>query len=243
VPWVRFDDQFTVHRKVDGLSDAAFRLHVAAIFWSARNLTDGFVPEGDLDLVYARLRAPARFATECVLRRVWHLADEECTSEKCPAHREAPAEAGASQGWYIHDYFEYQPTREKVLRDRKMKAEAGRIGGIVSGQTRRSTGKRSKPKAKPQAKPKQSASRLVEHPYPNPKGSPQPPASGGHDGSHPNCRACGTNPRGPTPPPVPTPTPPPVADVLGTNGQAIRGRHVEAIAAEARKAMTRKDPP
>lgn len=73
------------------------------------------------------------------------------------------------------------------------------------------------------------------------KDPPNPPQAGGHAGQHSNCRACGTNPRGPTPPPIPTPTPPPVADVLGTNGQAIRGRHVETIAAEARKAITRKD--
>ncbi|SRR6266702_821351 len=239
MPWVRFDDQFTIHRKVDGLSDTAFRLHVAAIFWCARNLTDGFVPEGDLAIVSARVRAPARFAAECVVRSLWHLADEECAAPKCPANREAPAEAGASPGWFIHDYFEYQPTREKVLRERKMKAEAGRIGGIASGQSRRSTGRRSKPKAKP----KQSGSVLVEHPYPNPKGSPQPPASGGHDGSHPNCRACGTNPRGKPPDPPPTPMPPPASEVLATNGRPLRGQGVAAIAAQVRQAIAKEGSP
>lgn len=131
MPWVRFDDQFTIHRKVDGLSDAAFRLHVAAIFWSARNLMDGFVPEEDLDLVCARLRAPARFAAECVKRGLWHGAHTACPSEKCPAPVDNPA------GWVVHDYWEYQPTREKVLADRVIKAQAGQKGGIASGQSRR----------------------------------------------------------------------------------------------------------
>lgn len=130
MPWVRFDDQFTIHRKVDGLTDAAFRLHVAAVFWSARNLTDGFVPEEDLDLVCARLRQPARFAAECVKRGVWHDAHQACPSEKCPA----PAVA---DGWVIHDYWEYQPTRDKVLADRETKAKAGQMGGIASGRSRR----------------------------------------------------------------------------------------------------------
>lgn len=58
MPWVRFDDQFPIHRKVDGLSDAAYRLHTSAIFWCARNLTDGFVSEEDLDGVTARVRTP-----------------------------------------------------------------------------------------------------------------------------------------------------------------------------------------
>ena len=130
MPWVRFDDQFTIHRKVDGLTDAAFRLHVAAVFWSARNLMDGFVPGEDLDLVCARLRAPSRFAAECVSRGVWHEARTPCASEKCPG----PVD---NDGWVIHDYWEYQPTRDKVLADREMKAKAGQKGGVASGQSRR----------------------------------------------------------------------------------------------------------
>src|SRR6266516_3968709 len=112
MPWVRFDDQFTIHRKVDGLSDAAFRLHTSAIFWSARNLTDGFVSREDLDGVSARVRTPGRFAAECVRRGVWHLGDEDCTSAKCPA------DGGDGDGWVIHDYWEFQPSKEQVKRDR-----------------------------------------------------------------------------------------------------------------------------
>ncbi len=88
--WVRYDDQYPIHRKVAGLSDAAFRLHTAAIFWSARNGTDGFVPDEDLDQVCAQVRDPARFAAECVNRRTWHLAAHACTSEMCPGPRDEP---------------------------------------------------------------------------------------------------------------------------------------------------------
>jgi hypothetical protein len=115
MPWVRFDDQFTIHRKVDGLSDAAFRLHASAIFWSARNLTDGFVSREDLDGVTARVRTPTRFAAECVRRGVWHDAREPCLSEKCPG----PVD---DDGWIIHDYWEYQFTKEQVVRDREASA-------------------------------------------------------------------------------------------------------------------------
>ena len=111
MPWVRFDDQYPIHRKVDGLSDAAFRLHTSAIFWSARNLTDGLVSEEDLGGVTARVRTPARFAAECVRRGVWHGAREPCDSEKCPG----PVD---SDGWIIHDYWEYQPKKAQVIRER-----------------------------------------------------------------------------------------------------------------------------
>jgi hypothetical protein len=117
MPWVRFDDQFTIHRKVDGLSDAAFRLHTSAIFWSARNLTDGSVTREDLDGVSARVRTPERFAAECKKRGVWHLGDEDCPSEKCPADG-----TGDGDGWIIHDYWVYQPTKVQVVRDREAAA-------------------------------------------------------------------------------------------------------------------------
>jgi hypothetical protein len=117
MPWVRFDDQFTIHRKVDGLSDAAFRLHTSAIFWSARNLTDGSVTREDLDGVSARVRTPERFAAECKKRGVWHLGDEDCPSEKCPADG-----TGDGDGWIIHDYWEFQPSKEQVVADREASA-------------------------------------------------------------------------------------------------------------------------
>ena len=115
MPWVRFDDQYPIHRKVDGLSDAAFRLHTSAIFWSARNLTDGFVSREDLDGVSARVRTPGRFAAECVRRGVWHDARQECLSEKCPG----PV---GEDGWVIHDYWEFQPSKVQVVADRQAAA-------------------------------------------------------------------------------------------------------------------------
>jgi len=115
MPWVRFDDQFPIHRKVDGLSDAAYRLHTSAIFWCARNLTDGFVSDEDLDGVTARVRTPARFAAECVKRGAWHEAREPCDSASCPP----PVD---KDGWRIHDYLEYQPSKAQVIRDREAAA-------------------------------------------------------------------------------------------------------------------------
>lgn len=42
--WVKIDDEFTDHPKIDELSDGAFRLHVASLCYVARKLTDGIVP-------------------------------------------------------------------------------------------------------------------------------------------------------------------------------------------------------
>lgn len=119
MPWVRFDDQFPIHRKVDSLSDPAFRLHVSAIFWCARNLTDGCVPEGDLDYAAPRkMKRPDRFVAELVGRGLWHPPGQGCESGRCPA----PVE----HGWAIHDYLEFQPSRSKIEKEREAKAERQR---------------------------------------------------------------------------------------------------------------------
>lgn len=101
MPWVRFDDQFPIHRRIAGLSDGAFRLHVAAICWCARNLTDGYVASVDVEHV-SRSRRPWRQVDELVGAGTWHVVDG---------------------GWLIHDYLEYQPSKAQVEQERKGRAE------------------------------------------------------------------------------------------------------------------------
>jgi hypothetical protein len=140
MPWVRYDDQYPIHRKVAGLSDAAFRLNTAAIFWCSRNGTDGFLPEEDLDQVCAQVRDPARFAIECVKRGTWHDAAYSCTSDDCPGPREGP-------GWVIHDYLYYQPTKDEADSAKKKQQEQKSSGGKLGNHRRWHTGPEGKPNA------------------------------------------------------------------------------------------------
>jgi len=111
---LRFDDQFPIHRKVSGLTDAAFRLHVEAIFWCARNLTDGFIAQDDLASV-SRYRRPEGYLAELVNRGAWDVTEG---------------------GWQIHDFLDWQQSRSKVLETREARKKAGHAGGIASGQSR-----------------------------------------------------------------------------------------------------------
>jgi hypothetical protein len=108
LPWVRFDDQFPINRKVARLSDPAFRLHVSAIFWSARNLTDGSVPTEDLPLAAPGSRRLDGLVAELVDRGLWI--------------------ATPPLGWVINDYLEYQPSRQVVKAMREGKSDGGRKG-------------------------------------------------------------------------------------------------------------------
>ena len=103
MPWVRFDDGFPIHRKVEPLSDGAYRLHTTAICWSSRNLTDGCIPKSDLLFVAPRtMKRPEKFVKELVERGLWITTDD---------------------GWQIHDYLDYQPSKEQVNAERQKKTE------------------------------------------------------------------------------------------------------------------------
>lgn len=105
-----------IHRKVAALSDAAYRLYDEALHWSARNLADGAVAAAELKDVSKR--GQPKYAAELVARRLWHAAGEQCPSPKCPP--------SGPDGWVIHDYWDYQPSREKALREKEAKAERQR---------------------------------------------------------------------------------------------------------------------
>lgn len=101
MPWVKLDDRFPSHRKVALLSDRAFRLHVSAICWCAENLTDGRIGDRELPLV-AHIRGIKAIAKQLEDAGVWDRIED---------------------GWAIHDYLDYNPSREQVLLDRKKNAE------------------------------------------------------------------------------------------------------------------------
>jgi len=133
--WVRFDDQFPIHRKIGGLSDVLYRLHSEAIFWCARNTTDGVIRRSEFSQLGARAKL-AR-AAELVQRSLWHEA-----GRLCPQCADALAKEGTAEpvdGWVIHGYLNFQPSRAKVAKERDAKAErqakwlASKKGGRRAG--------------------------------------------------------------------------------------------------------------
>lgn len=99
--WAKFSDDFWCHPKVAGLSDRAFRLHVTAICWSAALETDGAVPRAML----AVLRGTAAAARELESAGLWDAA---------------------ADGWVIHDFLEYNPSRADLEERRERRARANR---------------------------------------------------------------------------------------------------------------------
>jgi hypothetical protein len=135
--WVRFDDGFPEHPKVDAAGGDAAWLHVCAISYCNRALTDGFIKRERVRLLSDR-KAPYRLAARLVEVGLWEEADG---------------------GYVVHDYHDYQPTRAEVLDQQASvhaaKVRAGRAGGVASGVARRKH-ERSRDEADGQAKAKQN---------------------------------------------------------------------------------------
>lgn len=106
--WFKVDDSFYDHPKIFDAPDCAVALWVRAGCWSARNLTDGFVPAN----MPARLcDDPERAVRELIQRGLWKRV---------------------KGGYQFHDWSDYQPTRASVeeqraaARERMRKLRAGR---------------------------------------------------------------------------------------------------------------------
>lgn len=104
MPWVRVDDNFPDHPKVDGLSDLAFRLHVAALCYCNRLLTDGDIPKGKEKRLTPKTNVSSA-VDELLEAGLWH--DE-------------------GDRWRIHDYLDFQPDKAKVTAEREATAERQR---------------------------------------------------------------------------------------------------------------------
>lgn len=103
--WAKFDDNFADHPKVTALSDGAFRLHVSAICYCARYLTDGVVPVAQLPRLVPAYNA--KYLRELLGAGMWqHDGDT----------------------YYVHDYLDWNTPRAKVLAAKEARREGGRKG-------------------------------------------------------------------------------------------------------------------
>jgi hypothetical protein len=162
--WFKIDDSFYDHPKVFDAPDCAVALWTRAGTWSARNLTDGFVPTG----------MPARFCDdpeqavkELLNRGLWKRT---------------------RGGYQFHDWSHYQPTKEEALAGRDGMSSGGALGnhrrwhlgqGKKNASCRYCQGKQDRGTDRP---PDQVGDGIPESP-PNPPARPVPAPSGGRSSS------------------------------------------------------------
>lgn len=103
--WVKLDDGFPENQKVAPLGDRAFRVYVSAVCYSARNLTDGFVPAS----VLKGLGCSGKVAVELILAGLFD------------PHK--------GKGAIIHNYLKYNPSASLIKQKRAEDSERKK-GGV-----------------------------------------------------------------------------------------------------------------
>ena len=98
MPYLNIDDGMDEHPKIEGLSDAAFRMHVSGMLYAARRGTDGEIP-------YSKSKrlsdtASDGVAMELVRAGVWHDLGEGCDDSRTCL-------AGVKGSYIIHDYLQW----------------------------------------------------------------------------------------------------------------------------------------
>ena len=147
MPWAKLDDQIFFNRKVTQCDGYARAFHIAGIVYCSGQLTDGFVPKAALTLLGGMTGFEFdKQMLEQVLEQLLSSGLWDC----------------CSGGYTIHDYLEYNPSREEALATREARSEAGRRGGQVSAGRR-------------QANAQANAEQMLEqNPTPSPSPSPSP---------------------------------------------------------------------
>jgi hypothetical protein len=96
--WIKIDDSFPDHPKVISLSDLAFRLHIHALCYCGKFLTDGFI---SYQWVNMRLR------------------DDEAIKKPTDELEEMGLWIREEKGWQIHDYLTHQTSKQQVEHKRE----------------------------------------------------------------------------------------------------------------------------
>lgn len=119
VTWVRLDDGFPDHPKVLSVGPRGCVIQIRAICYCSRFLTDGLISRAAYMLITADLAmegGPDAMAESMVKAGLW--------------------ERVVPDGWRVHDYLEYNPSRTQVEEARRLRSEAGKRGGMASGESR-----------------------------------------------------------------------------------------------------------
>jgi hypothetical protein len=136
--WIKLDDQWMDHPKMILVGRDARDMWLASVTYCSKHLTDGFFSD--------KLLPQLAVMAGVDVAKVWQFATalvEVCLWDACDG------------GYMVHDYLEYNPTKEQALATREARKEAGRAGGVA---------KASKMASKNVAKPKQNSSKSLPPP-------------------------------------------------------------------------------
>lgn len=141
--WARIDDNFPNHPKVVAAGPICELIHVRAICYCNRYLTDGFFPAAAVSQFTSGLDqvalTPGRAAMRqagAVAARGWDADEVDWASRMVAGGFWSVKQKGGVVGYEVHDFLDYNLSRREVVQLRENKRVAGRIGGVRSAERR-----------------------------------------------------------------------------------------------------------
>jgi hypothetical protein len=113
--WVRIDDQFADHPKLRAVGAVGKAIQVSAFCFSNRFLTDGFLSFETANIIIRAETKERGWPEKMVKAGLW---DE------------------AEGGYLIHDYLDYNPTKEEVLARREQSKTAAKLAAKATNEKR-----------------------------------------------------------------------------------------------------------
>lgn len=115
--WVKLDDHWMDHPKIIKAGRDARDVWLASITWCAIQLTDGELPAEILPTLCVMAGVPVAncqtFAKTLLDVCLWDAKGD---------------------GYSVHDYLDYNPSKEQTLANRIARSEAGRVGGYKKAE-------------------------------------------------------------------------------------------------------------
>jgi len=157
--WALVDDKYFSNPKITSLPVPVSYMYLASLAFANGYMTDGIItPPGLLIIAtQAKIKNAKAAAESLVEAGLWEAVGE---------------------GWFIHDYFEYNKSKAFILTEREKKAAAGSKGGKASATANAKAGAIASAKARAKNSLDQNASNCPAiSPSPSPKdiNSPLPP--------------------------------------------------------------------
>lgn len=109
-PYFVLTNEYPRHRKIRGLSDKAFRLHVTLLGICNEDLNDGIIGKHDLEMLGPK---PGKELLDAALVR-----------------------DNGGGTYRLHDYLKHQNTAVEVRERMSERSESGRRGGLLSAHKR-----------------------------------------------------------------------------------------------------------
>lgn len=132
MPWIRIDDHFDEHPKMAQVGPLAWGMWLAGLAYCNRNLTDGFIPWSIAHTLCAFTVADPDGFIWKLGRTSGHVgedADAEWVIDllvDAGLWEEVENGRGRIDGYRVHDYPDYQPTKATIEADRESKRRGGR---------------------------------------------------------------------------------------------------------------------